>query len=180
MIWAVTTPETGIVETGNGAEEDPAGMVTEAPTVMPPLLDDKVTTNPPVGAGPVKVAVPVVAVPPVTVAGARPTLARLAGLTVTVPVCVVPLRVPVTVAGVADTTADVETVNVAVVAPARTFTEAGTVALGLFDVKLTVSPPVGATPLRVTVPVEFVPPVTLDGARVMLDSPTGLIVKLTN
>ena len=51
----------------NVAEVINAGTVTEGGTVIPPLLDDKVTTAPAEGALPFKVTVPVVLVPPVTV-----------------------------------------------------------------------------------------------------------------
>jgi hypothetical protein len=50
-------------------------------------------------------------------------------------------------------TADVPTVNVAVVAPAATVTEVGTVAPALFDERLTTAPPAAAGPLKVTLPV---------------------------
>jgi len=54
--------------------------------------------------------------------------------------------------------------KVALVAPAGTVTLAGTVATAvlLLD-SATVAPPVGAAPLRVTVPVDELPPVTLVG-----------------
>src|SRR5262252_9050363 len=61
----------------------------------------------------------------------------------------------------------VATVNVAVVAPAATVTEAGTVAaLVLLLVNATTAPPAGAAALRVTVPVLFAPPVRLAGFSV--------------
>lgn len=63
----------------------------------------------------------------------------------------------------ADTTL-VVTVNVAEVLPAATVTLVGTVATGvlLLD-RVTTAPPAGAAPLRVTVPVDGLPPVTLLG-----------------
>ncbi|HWE22875.1 MAG TPA: hypothetical protein VG496_02945 [Myxococcales bacterium] len=67
----------------------------------------------------------------------------------------------------------VETVKVAVVAPAATVTDEGTVAT---DVLLldsdTAAPPVGAPPVSVTVPFEVLPPRTLVGFNVSDESAT--------
>ena len=60
----------------------------------------------------------------------------------------------------------VDTVNVALVAPAAMVTLAETVATpGLLLESVTTAPPAGAGPFRVTVPVEGVPPFTLVGSR---------------
>jgi hypothetical protein len=67
------------------------------------------------------------------------------------------------VAVVEAVTANVVAVNVAVELPALTVTVAGTTALVLLLDNATTTPPVGAVPVRVTVPVEEVPPVTLAG-----------------
>jgi hypothetical protein len=72
------------------------------------------------------------------------------------------------VTGVEAVTELVFTENVALVAPAATVTLDGTVAeLLLLDERFTVAPPVGAAALRVTVPVEGDPPVTLLGLSVI-------------
>ena len=60
-------------------------------------------------------------------------------------------------------TAEVLTVNVALVAPAGTVTLEGTLAAPLLLESATCAPPVGAGPLNVTVPVEGFPPATLVG-----------------
>ena len=80
--------------------------------------------------------------------------------------CVV-LRTPVIVTDVFDLTVEVLTVNVAVAEPAVTVTLAGTVATAvlLLD-SVTLAPPAGAGPLRVTVPVEGLPPPTEIGFKV--------------
>lgn len=72
--------------------------------------------------------------------------------------------------GVEAVTALVFTGKVALVAPAATVTLDGTVAEGLLLVRFTMAPPVGAAPLRVTVPVEGDPPVTVPGLSVTEDS----------
>ena len=63
-------------------------------------------------------------------------------------------------------TAVVDTVKFAALAPAGTVTLAGTVATaGLVLRSATTAPPAGAAALRVTVPIEAAPPVTLWGLR---------------
>ena len=80
-------------------------------------------------------------------------------------------RVAVIVAEVLADTLAVDTTNVALEAPPATCTVDGTVALELFDDRLTVKPPDGATLLRVTVPVTEAPPKTEFGA---MDKPERL------
>jgi hypothetical protein len=76
------------------------------------------------------------------------------------------------VAVVVKSTMLVFTVKVALVRPARTVTEDGTVAAALLLESATTAPPLGAGPLRVTAPVEGFEPVTLVGFRVR-DKRTG-------
>lgn len=72
-----------------------------------------------------------------------------------------PLKVAEIVTEVDVLTAAVDTVNVAVIAPGLTATEAGTVATAvLLLVRETVAPVAGAGPLKVSVPVEIFPPTT--------------------
>ena len=54
-------------------------------------------------------------------------------------------------------------VNVALVLPLGIVTLAGTLAADELSLSETTTPPLGAVPLNVTVPVEVVPPVTLVG-----------------
>ena len=64
-------------------------------------------------------------------------------------------------------TAVVVTVKVAEVAPPGTITLAGTVATDVLLLeRVTTAPPPGAGPLKVTVPVEGLPPATLVGFKV--------------
>ena len=73
------------------------------------------------------------------------------------------------------------TVNVALLAPAATVTLAGTVTTDVLLERFTTAPPPGAGPLRVTVPVEEVPPVTLVGLSMTVDTvsvPAGVTVSV--
>ena len=70
-------------------------------------------------------------------------------------------------------TVTVVTVRVAVVAPAATVTLAGTVAAEVLLLEsVTTAPPAGAAALKVTVPVDELPPVTLAGFTLKLASDT--------
>src|ERR1700722_12053168 len=66
-------------------------------------------------------------------------------------------------------TALVFAVNAAFVAPAATATLVGTVAADALLERKTTAPPLGAAALRVTVPVEEAPPMTLVGLSIMED-----------
>jgi hypothetical protein len=67
-------------------------------------------------------------------------------------------------------------VNVAPVLPPGTVTEAGTVAAVELSLNDTVTPPLGAGPLNVTVPWDDVPPVTLVGLTVNVLKAGGFTV----
>lgn len=178
LIVAVVLAETAVVLTVNVAVVKPVGTVTVDGKVALPLLDAKVTTAPPVGATPLIVTVPVELLPPTTEVGESVTLTRDAGVIVRVAVFGVPDSVAVMVAEVEVDTALVVIVNVAVVAPAATVTEPGTVALELLELRLTVEPPVGAAAYRVMVPVDEVPPCTEAGLMARPSRPAGLIVSV--
>lgn len=75
-------------------------------------------------------------------------------------------------------TLDVDIVKVAVVCPAATVTEAGTVATALLLERLTASPACPAGPLSVTVPVEVVPSRTAVGFKDNATTDAGMIVRL--
>ena len=75
------------------------------------------------------------------------------------------------VTGVDAVTALVLTVNVALLAPPATVTLAGTVAAVVLSLdRETAAPPLAAGPLRVSVPVEGDPPVTLIGFSAIEES----------
>lgn len=170
--------DTPVVVTVNVAVVAPAAIVTDAWTVAEVLLDERETTSPPVGAGPLSVAVPVDEVPPVTVVGESVMLVKVGALMVNVADWLMPASVPVIVEVVLVTTAVVVTVNVVEVAPAGTVTVAGTVALVEELVRLTDAPPGPAAPERVAVPVELEPPVTVAGFRLTLLSVAGVMVSV--
>lgn len=70
-------------------------------------------------------------------------------------------------------------VNEPEVSPAETLTVEGTVTVDWLLLRVTVAPPCGAGPERVTVPVEDDPPLTLVGFRLSLATVSGLIVSGT-
>ena len=81
------------------------------------------------------------------------------------PLAVVPFA-DAEIVAVALEPATVATVKLALVCPAATVTLAGTVAAALLLDNVTTVPPLGAAAVRVTVPVELVPPVTVLGFSV--------------
>jgi len=142
------------------------------------LFDDRFTVIPPTGALPVSVTVPVEELPPSTVVGASDRPLKVGGLTVSVVVLVVTPSVAEIVTGVELATGLVVTVKVADVLPARTVTLDGTVALPLFDDRLTTRPPEGAGANSVTSPVQEVPPRTVAGETETLLRPAEVIVSV--
>lgn len=163
MIVAATVAETGVVVMVKVAVLLPAATVTVLGGTALVLVEVNVMLSPPVGALPLRVTVPVELLPPRTEAGATVTLETVGGVMVRVAFWEPLPREPEIVAVVVVATAVVETVKFAEVDPAATVTEAGTVALALSELRLTGTPPVGATPLIVTVPVEGVEPATVVG-----------------
>jgi hypothetical protein len=157
---------TEVVVTVNVALVAPAVTVTLAGAVAADALLERETTAPPLGAAPLSVTVPVDDVPPLTLVGLSATedsATAVAGFTVSEAVLVVPLYEAEMVTGVEPVTALVVTVNVALLAPAATVTLEGTVAADALLERSTTTPPLGAAPLSVTVPVEDAPPLTLVG-----------------
>ena len=173
MIVTVTEEELGRrVVTVNVALVAPEGTVTEAGTVATEvLLLASVTTAPPAGAFPLSDTVPRELAPPVTLVGFRLMEIKasvIAGVTVRLVACVVPPKLAEIVTAVEVDTVALVTVNVALVLPTATVTDAGTVAAdALLLASTTTAPPVGAAPFKVTVPCELLPPVTLVGFRLM-------------
>lgn len=163
MMVALTAFATEVVETVNVAVEAPAKTVTPGGTVAAVWLLLREIDIPPVGAGPLRVTVPVELAPPVRVVGFKLNPDRCGGFTVNVAEIDVAPSVPVIFGKDWRATGEVVIENVALVVPAGTFTLAGTIALEKLLDRLTVVPPTGAGIATVTVPVEVVPPVTAVG-----------------
>jgi hypothetical protein len=161
---AVAAVVPAVVVTVNVPVVLPAATVTEAGTAAAVLLLDKATDMPPVGAALLKVTVPVEEAPRATLAGLRATDEITVGaVMVNTAVLLVLLEKAVIVPVVVVVTADAVTVKVALVLPAATVTLAGTVAAELSLESETKTPPAGAAPVNVTVPVDEPAPATLDG-----------------
>ena len=79
---------------------------------------------------------------------------------------------------IANATAVVPTLNVAVVLPAGTITVAGTVADELSLDSWTTAPPCGAAPSSVTVPAEEVAPITVVGFNETDRTEGGLMIRM--
>ena len=169
---AVVVEPTAVVLTANVALQFPAGTLTLAGTVAAGLSLFKAIAMPLLGAGALKVTVPVDEFPPVTTFGFSDTADTVATVDMMLSgaVTLAPLYLAVMVAVVEVVTAVVVTTKVAVEYPAATLTVAGTVAEGLLLLKTTDAPPLGAGLLKITAPVEGLPPGTLVGFSDTADS----------
>ena len=167
-IVTVVEAVTRLVETVNVALVAPTATVTLSGAVATAgLLLESVMTAPPVGAGLLRVTVPVAEDPPRTVVGLTLTDERSgSGVTVSTADFVAPPKVAEIVTAVDDVTPVVETGNWLLVAPAATVTVAGivTTLVSLLE-SATTAPPGGAHSRRITVPVAVPPPITLEGMR---------------
>lgn len=99
-----------------------------------------------------------------------------AGFTVNVALRVVPPNEPETLTAVELVTVLVVTAKLALVAPAGTVTLAGTPLTLELSESETTAPPLGAARLKVTVPVEELPPATLGGLSDNADSVSAVAV----
>ena len=95
------------------------------------------------------------------------------GATVSAAVRVTPAKTAEMVAEVEAVTEVVVIVKLALVAPAATVTLSGTVVAAELSESVTTAPPEGAAALKVTVPVEELPPTTLVGLRLKPESVTA-------
>jgi hypothetical protein len=142
----------------NAALVAPEATVTEAGTVTLPLLLDKLTRSPPLGAAAVRPTVYALVPAPVSDAGLQLIpLNAAAAPTVTEAVLFTPAALAVTV-----TLCDVEAfpavaVKVPLAAPEATVMEAGTVSAALLLLSLTTKPALGAAVVNPTVQVLLAP-----------------------
>jgi hypothetical protein len=142
-------------------------------------LLDNLTEVPAEGAGPLRVTVPVVGVPPITVVGLSVRDASWGARTDSEAVRVMKLREAEIVTVVFVVTGTVVIVKFAVLAPARTVTLAGTPAAELLSLKFT-DVSTAALPLSVTVPVDAEPPVRAFGLTLTLLNEGGFTVRLAD
>jgi hypothetical protein len=148
------------------AEVLAAATVTEAGTVRAEFVLDSVTLAPPAGAGWVKATVQLLEELGPRLAGLHASdETDTGGAKLTVVLAELPLYVAVIVALCELVMAIVVTENCADVLPAVTVTDPGTVSVELVLDKVTPAPPVGATPLSVTVHVEVPELVKLVGVQ---------------
>lgn len=168
---AAATPS---VVTVNVTDVAPAGTVTEVGTVAVEVLElERKMGTPPVGAATEIVTVPVERFPPTTVVGASVTPVGRGAVALSELLAEEVPRVAVMTVPTSLPTGTVVAVNAAVKAAAGTVIDAGTVTTAVFeDDRVTTVPPVGAGPLRVTVPVDVWPPATI-GALNATDRTTG-------
>ena len=139
----------------------PVKTFTEAGTVAIFVFElESLIVNPGVVASPKSPTVPITAVfdPPTTSPGATEMDCNDAGLIVKTTTSVTVPRTAVNVTVVDFVTDFVAITNDAVEAPAAIFRVPGTIAAALSELKVTVRPPIGACPLRLTAPVALAPP----------------------
>jgi len=176
-IVATVWLETAVVFTAKLTFAFPAGTVTLAGTVAELELLESLMAIPPVGAGPVRITPPAEEPPPIRLVGLSVIEETTGGRSESVPVTELGPNFAATAACFVEETAVVFAVNVTLVAPARTVTEAGTVTLERLLESFTSVPPFGARPLSITVPVERAPPVTVPGSNVSIATPMGASVR---
>ena len=150
-----------------------AATVTEAGTATLELLLARLTARPPLGAARVRLIVQAEVPGAVKELGVqiRP-LTCASGLMVTV-VVTLPLPVAVIVTGWLAVTEPAVALKVALVDPADTVTEAGTVRAALLALNDTTCPPVGAALVWLTVQVLNAPEFTVEGEQASADKTAG-------
>ena len=162
----------------------PCGTVTLAGTVaneVSSLLSATIT--PPACAGLESVTLPVTGFPPTTADGVSVIDVSSTGAALIVSDAladVAPVVARIVAVVVLIVALLVATLNDALVVPAATFTDDGTVASLRSLAREMVTPPAGAAPVRVTVPLALVPAFTVEGDRLTLATTAGSIVSVAD
>ena len=168
-----TVVATGLVAAVNVALRAPAAIVMPAGTLAAAAFALRRVTDSDAAAGPVRVTVPRLALPPPTDVGLNATALSAAGMTVSVAVFVTVPSLADSVTVAFALTGLLVTVNATLVAPAGTTTVAGTVAPArLLEVSATVAAAV-ALAVSAIIPVAVAPPVTDTGLTVIEASAIG-------
>jgi hypothetical protein len=173
VISAEVLAVTALVATVKLAVVFPSATVTLGGGVATALLLDSATSTPPASAGAVRVTVPVADEPPSTDSGVMLRLESVGLLEFTVSVAdrVTPPALAVMTELLLPAVVPAVMGNVALSAPLSIVTLAGTVAAAVLPLDSeTTSPPSGAGPLRVTVPVLVDRSTTADGLRLRPES----------
>jgi hypothetical protein len=171
VIVTVTLAATGELTTVKVADEASPDTKTELDTLAAfVLLEARVTLSPAGGAGPVSVTVPVELFPPRTSVGDSDSDLTVGAVTLSVVVAFDALSEAVSVAVAFAATETVLTLAVADLLPASTLTDFGIDAAGFELASVTSTPPAGATLESVTVALAGVPPITLVGVTVRLET----------
>jgi hypothetical protein len=159
----------------NVAVVAPGATVTVPATVSEALLLPSVTLEPPAGAVCVKVTVHVLTALCPKLVGLQATPDTSTGVTrLMVTICELLPRVAVTVAlWLVPKVAEAVALKVAMVAPAATVTDAGTVSAALLLARVTLDPPVGAVWASITVQVPTALCPRLAGLQVSWESDTA-------
>ncbi len=163
-VWLLVTVPTVAMKV---VVRPPAATVTEAGMIRAGLLADKITATPPLGAPEEIVTVQVELAPEAKLAGehCRLEIVGAGGVTVTTAAPEVALSPAVMVTAWLLLTGPAWALNVAVLAPEKTVTDAGTVRAGLLADRVTAIPLPDAAAEIVTVQVEFAPEITVVGAH---------------
>ncbi|MCX6634225.1 MAG: hypothetical protein NT090_03940, partial [Acidobacteria bacterium] len=170
VVWEVTAD--ALAE--NVAELAPAATVADAGTPKLARLLVRAMAAPPEGAAADRETVHVADAAPVIVVGVHDKALNCGagGWTVTV-VVTLSLPVAVIVTGWLAVTGPAVALKVALVEPAGTVTEAGTVRATLLALKVTANPLAGAALVRLTVQVLNAPEFTVEGEQASADKTAG-------
>ena len=160
---AIVVADTGFVEPVNAAVVAPGARFTEVGPAHADELEERPTTIPWDGAGPLRLTCPFVVWPPISVVGANSNDVSFGASIVKVAPAEADAFDPLIVATVLTETGWVLIEKVALFAPPGMVIDDGRVAAELDEVRDTVKPVGPALSDRLTAPVELLPPTTFVG-----------------